>query len=201
MSGKSISVTEIIKIIEKERVFFDQSGGGVTFSGGEPLLQPEMLLALLDKCGSLGIHRAVDTAGHVKTETLLEVACRTDLFLYDLKMMDPTLHRQWTGVSNELILNNLRILSETGARINIRIPVVTGVNDTEENFRQAALFIAGLKHGAEVSLLPCHPIAQAKYAKLERPDDFLRFPEPGKAYLEELAAIFMEHGIRATVGG
>jgi pyruvate formate lyase activating enzyme len=132
---------------------------------------------------------------------MLEVARHTDLFLYDLKMMDPATHRQWTGVSNELILNNLRALSETGVPVNIRIPVVGGINDSEENIRHTARFLAGLKPGTEVSLLPYHPIAQAKYAKLERPDGFLRFQEPDKSDLEKFTTIFREHGIRATMGG
>ena len=96
ISGKEISVAEIMDEIEKERVFFDQSGGGVTFSGGEPLLHTEFLIELLDECGKLGIHRAVDTAGYVKTDIILKVAKHTDLFFYDLKMMDSEKHRKWT---------------------------------------------------------------------------------------------------------
>lgn len=201
MSGRLMSVHEIMEVIEKERVFFDQSGGGVTFSGGEPLLQPEFLSALLEECGRRGIHRAVDTAGHIRTETLLKAARHTDLFLFDLKIMDPELHRQWTGAGNELILRNLTLLSETGVRIIIRIPVAGGVNDTEVNIRQTARFISGLATVNEVSLLPYHPIAQTKYTKLGNPDDFQRFPEPGRPILEKLAAIFGEYGITATIGG
>ncbi|OEU79574.1 MAG: radical SAM protein, partial [Desulfobulbaceae bacterium C00003063] len=115
MSGRTATVNELIEIIEKERIFFDQSGGGVTFSGGEPLLQSEFLIALLDELGSRSIHRTVDTSGFVKSEILLNVAKRTDLFLYDLKMMNSRRHKKWIGVENEQILENLKLLAQTGA--------------------------------------------------------------------------------------
>jgi pyruvate formate lyase activating enzyme len=98
MSGKAMSVAEIMESIENDKVFFDQSGGGVTFSGGEPLLQSKMLTDLLDECGRQGIHRAVDTAGNIPAAVLLDIAERTDLFLFDLKVMDPGVHEQWTGI-------------------------------------------------------------------------------------------------------
>jgi pyruvate formate lyase activating enzyme len=202
MSGKEMSVPEIMEIIEKERIFFDQSGGGVTFSGGEPLVHPKLLIELLDECGKRGIHRAVDTAGHVKTEILLEVADRTDLFLYDLKMMDTALHEQWTGAGNELILSNLKILSETGAHIIIRIPLAGGINDTEENTRETAAFINSLAGEKKlVHLLPYHKIAQTKYMKLGKPDDFGYFSEPEKETLKQIIAIFREYGLIASIGG
>jgi pyruvate formate lyase activating enzyme len=202
MSGKKMQVDEIMVIIEKERIFFDQSGGGVTFSGGEPLLHKEMLIALLDECGKRGIHRAVDTAGNVKTETILEVAARTDLFLYDLKLMDPALHNQWTNAGNELILYNLKAIAETGADIIIRIPLIGGVNDTGENIRQTAEFIAGLAGNVkEVHLLPYHNIAKHKYAKLGREDGFEKLKEPDKISQVNAIAIFAEYGIIASIGG
>lgn len=201
MSGKIMSVSEIMNIIEKERVFFDQSGGGVTFSGGEPLVYPRLLIELLDACGKRGIHRAVDTAGHVNTETLLEVALRTDLFLFDLKMMDAGRHKQYTGVRNELILYNLKVLAATGTQIIIRIPLVGGVNDHEKNIRQTAEFLAGLAgERKEVHLLPYHPVAQNKYLKLGRPEDFESLSAPDKEIQEQSVAIFLEFGITATIG-
>lgn len=202
MSGKKMHVDEIMDIIEKERIFFDQSGGGVTFSGGEPLLHKELLIALLDECGKRGIHRAVDTAGNVKTETILEVAARTDLFLYDLKLMDPALHHQWTNAGNELILYNLKAIADTGADIIIRIPLIGGLNDSEENIRQTAEFIAGLAGNVkEVHLLPYHNIAKHKYAKLGREDGFEKLKEPDKNSQQNAIAIFAENGIIASIGG
>ena len=202
MSGKVMSVAEIMDAIEKERVFFDQSGGGVTFSGGEPLLHTKLLIELLDECGKKGIHRAVDTAGHVSTETLLEVAGRTDLFLYDLKMMDTELHRKWTTAGNRKILHNLKILAGTGANIIIRIPLIRGINDTVENIQLTAKFISELDgEPKEVHLLPYHAIAQHKYLKLGRAGDFERLMEPGSETIANAISIFGKYGIRAEVGG
>ncbi len=197
-----MTVPEIMEIIEKERPFFDQSGGGVTFSGGEPLIHSKILIELLDECGRRGIHRAVDTAGNVSQETLLEVASRTDLFLYDLKAMDPVLHEQWTGVRNERILENLAALAKNGSRLIIRIPLVGGVNDHEENIRQTAYFMASLPGTKPVvHLLPYHAIAQHKYAKLGKPEAFVQMEEPGRETLEKVIGWFGENGIEAQTGG
>jgi len=202
MSGKVMSVSEIMDMIEKERIFFDQSGGGVTFSGGEPLVHAKMLIELLDECGKRGIHRAVDTAGSVSTETILEVAKRTDLFLYDLKMMDSRLHKKWINAGNERILQNLQTLAETGAHIIIRIPLIGGVNDSDENIEQTARFISGLAGDKkDVHLLPYHNIAQNKYMKLDKSGDFEILREPGKQTLAKAIARFAEYGIKASVGG
>ena len=202
ISGKTISVAEIMKEIEKERIFFDQSGGGVTFSGGEPLLQYQFLVELLDECGKRGIHTAVDTAGLATTEIILDVAKRTNLFLYDLKMMDSERHRKWVGVPNEKILENLKALSETGVKIIIRIPLIGGVNDDEENMTATARFVAALSgEKKEVNLLPYHKIAQTKYQKLGRPDDFRLLEEPSKEAQLRAITIFQEYGIQASIGG
>ena len=202
MSGKVMSVAEIMDAIEKERVFFDQSGGGVTFSGGEPLLHTKLLIELLDECGKKGIHRAVDTTGNVSTETLLEVAGRTDLFLYDLKMMDTELHHEWTTAGNRKILHNLKILAGTGANIIIRIPLIGGINDTVENIQLTAKFISELDgEPKEVHLLPYHAIAQHKYLKLGRANDFEKLKEPGIETIANAISIFGKYGIRAEVGG
>ena len=201
ISGKSMSVAEIMEIIEKERPFMEQSGGGVTFSGGEPLLQSEMLADLLDECGKRGIHRAVDTAGHVKTDILLEFASRTDLFLYDLKVMDPGLHEKWTGVKNDLILHNLRRLAGTGANIIIRIPLIAGVNDHEGNIRKTAEFLLSLPEKVmEVQLLPYHSIAQHKYAKLGKSESFIQLDEPGRNSLDRVSGWFREYGVTVQSG-
>jgi pyruvate formate lyase activating enzyme len=202
MSGKVMSVAEIMDIIEKEQVFFDQSGGGVTFSGGEPLIHKKMLIELLEECGKRRIHRAVDTAGNVSTETILEVARHTDLFLYDLKMMDSELHHKWIRAGNELVLHNLTILAQTGAKIIIRIPLIGEVNDNDENIEQTARFIAELAGDKkEVHLLPYHNIAQNKYMKLGKTDNFEKLKEPEKETMVEAIAKFAEYGITASIGG
>lgn len=202
MSGRMISPDELMDRIKKETIFFDQSKGGVTFSGGEPLMQPEYLIKLLDECGKEGIHRAVDTSGFAKTEILLEVAKRTDLFLYDLKMMDPVKHKKYTGVSNEKILENLQKLSETGARINIRYPMIKGVNASENEIREMGKFIAGLPgEKKEVSILPYHKLAETKHKKLGNKYNPSEMSEPDIAEQEKAIAIFAEYGLKASVGG
>jgi pyruvate formate lyase activating enzyme len=202
MSGKEMSVPEIMDSIEKERVFFDQSGGGVTFSGGEPLVHTKMLLELLEECGKRGIHRAVDTAGNVSTNTILKVARQTDLFLYDLKMMDSGLHRKWISSGNEKILHNLKAIAGAGANIIIRIPLIGGVNDNDENIESTAKFISELDGEKKiVHLLPYHNIAQNKYMKLGRADDFEILHEPDKKTLSRAITIFGGYGIAASVGG
>jgi pyruvate formate lyase activating enzyme len=202
ISGRVMSVSQIMDIIEKERTFFDQSGGGVTFSGGEPLIHSEMLIELLDECRERGIHTAVDTAGNVKTEVILEVAKRTDLFLFDLKLMDGEMHKKWVGAANELIQHNLKEIANAGSEIVIRIPVIADVNDTVQNFEQTAKFISKLSGTKKVvNLLPYHNIAEAKYAKLGSNCKYQRMTEPSKATLDDAVEIFARYGIRATVGG
>ncbi len=202
MSGHPMSVDEIMNEIEKERVFFDQSGGGVTFSGGEPMLHHEFLMQLLDECGRRKIHRAIDTAGLINTEILLEVASRTDLFLFDLKVMDAEKHRKWIGVPNGKILENLKVLAATGANINIRIPLIGGVNDDAENMKATAKFVASLSGEKKVvNLLPYHKIAQTKYQKLGRPEEFQLLEEPTKEAQQQAIAIFEKYGIQASIGG
>jgi len=202
ISGREISVSEIVQEIEKERPFFDQSGGGVTFSGGEPLIHHKFLIRLLEECGKRGIHRAVDTAGNVNTDIIRAVAMHTDLFLYDLKIVDPENHRKWTGATNKKILENLKLLADNGAKIIIRIPLIGGVNDDSENIEETARFVAELAGEKKaVNLLPYHKIAQTKYQKLGRPEDFQLMEEPSGEVQLLAVSIFQKHGLVATIGG
>jgi pyruvate formate lyase activating enzyme len=221
MSGKQYGVKDLMQIIERERVHIEHSGGGVTFSGGEPLMHPEFLIEMLKACDEKGLHRAVDTCGFTATETLLEVAKHTDLFLYDLKLMDPIQHKKWTGVDNRLILKNLKILAEAGANINIRIPLIKNVNSGVEEVTKIAEFIAELqsiknrglvtlstdKLGATpkqkmlVNLLPYHNIASGKYKKLEMFYDSDLMDEPTAEDLKNATEIFEKYGIEVEVGG
>ncbi len=202
MSGQEQSVAELLEVIEKERPFFDQSGGGVTFSGGEPLLYPEFLCAILDACGNRGIHRCIDTAGLAKTETLLKVAQRTDLFLYDLKLIDSARHKAWTGVDNQLILKNLQALAATDAKIQVRIPLIIGVNADLENITRTAAFIAALPGEKKpVNLLPYHDVAAGKDQKLGQSRSLEGLSEPGSTKIAEIVALFAEHDLLASVGG
>jgi pyruvate formate lyase activating enzyme len=214
MSGKLYGVEDLMKIIERERVHIEHSDGGVTFSGGEPLMHPDFLIEMLKACGEKGLHRAVDTCGFASTETLLEVAKHTDLFLYDLKLMDPVQHKKWTGVDNRLILKNLKILAEAGANINIRIPFIKYVNTGIKEITGMAEFVADLqsskKRGLEttsplqkmlVNLLPYHNIASGKYKKLEMFYDSAAMDEPTAENLKSAVEIFGKYGIEVEIGG
>lgn len=202
MSGRYESITDLLEVIENERPFFDQSGGGVTFSGGEPLLYPEFLIEILDACGRLQIHRTVDTSGLAKTKNILDVAKRTDLFLYDLKLMDSKKHKQWTGAGNKRILQNLEALAKTGAAIQIRIPLIKGVNADDDNIEATAAFVAALPGPRKkISLLPYHNVAAGKFAKLGRSYEPGPMAEPGEEDLARVITRFASHGLTATTGG
>jgi pyruvate formate lyase activating enzyme len=165
-------------------------------------MHPEFLIEILKACGEKGLHRAVDTCGFASTETLLEVAKYTDLFLYDLKLMDPVQHKKWTGVDNRLILKNLKILAETGANINIRIPFIKNVNTGDEEITRMAELVSSL-HGKKpfVNLLPYHNIASGKYKKLEMFYDSAAMDEPTAEDLKIAAEIFEKYGIDVEIGG
>lgn len=202
MSGRFYTSQELLKIIEKERVHFEQSGGGVTISGGEPLMFPEYLTELLALCKKSDIHTAVDTSGFAPKETLLKVAGYTDLFLYDLKLMDPVLHKKWTGVDNKLIFENLKILADAEKTVNIRIPLIKNVNADKENLRRTAQFISALSGKIPpVNLLPYHPIGKGKYKKMGIPYDSFGMEELTEKEVEHAAQLFKTYGIEVEVGG
>jgi pyruvate formate lyase activating enzyme len=202
MTGQIYSVDQLMAIIEKERLIFDQSGGGVTFSGGEPLLQSDFLIELLDACGESGFHRSVDTCGFTDTAKLLEVAKRTDLFLYDLKQLNSNRHNEFTGVNNEKILNNLSALAKTGANINIRFPFIGGVNTDSENVEKMAEFIANLEgEKVVINLLPYHQIAAHKYKKMGKEYGTGIMTEPTNEEINLAIKIFANYNLEVIVGG
>ena len=202
MIGKAMTVKEVMKQIKREVVFMDNSEGGVTISGGEPLLHHQYLIKLLDACGEEGIHRCIDTSGFANSKVLLEVASKSEHFLYDLKMMDDKKHKEWTGVSNKNILENLKILAETGTPINIRIPLIKGVNDDEKNIHDSAKFIAALNgKSLVVNILPFHNIAEKKYEKLGIQYNKGNMDEPEIKRQNEILEIFKSYGIKSEIGG
>ena len=199
--GQKVTVAEVVRQIEKDIAFYDQSRGGVTFSGGEPLMQPEFLLQLLDACRHLDLHRTVDTTGYADAKLLLKVAQKTDLFLYDLKLMDPEKHRKYTGVSNEQILDNLKQLTQNDVRIQVRMPVIPGINSDAENIDKTADFIHSLGKIEHVSLLPFHNSAQAKYRRLNMQSISTPIAPPGAGMVQNIAARLKKTGLKVTIGG
>jgi pyruvate formate lyase activating enzyme len=164
--GRRMGVKEVLDEVLLDRVFYEESGGGVTFSGGEPFLQPQFLLKLLAACRTEGIHTAVDTSGYASREDLMTAAPLTDLFLYDLKIMDDARHRQWTGASNAVILENLLALGAVHQNIWIRMPLVPGFNDDAEQIEAVARFAASVPGVRQVNLLPYHATAAHKWIGL-----------------------------------
>jgi pyruvate formate lyase activating enzyme len=193
--GYRASIDEIIGEISKDQPFYDQSGGGVTFSGGEPLAQAGQLVELLKRCGELEIHRSVDTSGHAETSTLLEVAAHTDLFLFDLKQMDNQLHEHFTGVGNEQILANLETLSKNGARIRIRFPLEATVNDSVENVEAMGRFLSDLGTIEHVDLIVYHDLAGSKYKKLGKPDLTDKAYRIGSESVDRTTRLLEAHGL------
>ncbi|MBQ6678695.1 MAG: glycyl-radical enzyme activating protein [Lachnospiraceae bacterium] len=164
-SGSEYTVDEVLKILLRDAPFYESSGGGVTLSGGEVLLQPDFAAALLARCREQGLHTAVDTAGFVPWAAFEQVLPFTDLFLYDIKAVTPELHREAVRQDNALILENYRRLIEAGARIWVRIPVVPGYSDDTEEIRKIAGFLKGQEPEA-VELLRFHRMAESKYREL-----------------------------------
>ena len=202
MTGEVMSVEEVMKQIKRDVVLMDNSEGGVTISGGEPLLHHQYLIKLLDACGEEGIHRCVDTSGFANTNVLLEVASKSEHFLYDLKIMDDEKHKEWTGVSNKIILENLQILSGTDRAMNIRIPLIKGVNDDDKNIHDSAKFIAALNgNSPTVNILPFHNIAEKKYEKLGKYYERGTMDEPDLTRQEEIIEIFKSYGLNTIIGG
>jgi pyruvate formate lyase activating enzyme len=164
--GREMSASQLMLEIERDIPFYDQSGGGVTFTGGEPMAQFEFLEEVLRLCKAKQIHTALDTSGYTSWEKLESILPKVDLFLYDIKIMDNSQHLQYTSVSNKLILNNLTRLSEAGAHILIRLPIIPAINDDPGNLEAAASFLQKLPCLDGVELMPYHNIGMAKFQAL-----------------------------------
>jgi pyruvate formate lyase activating enzyme len=200
MLGKAMTVAEVLAQVKKDELFYESSGGGVTISGGEPLAQAEFTAALLQALKRAGIHTTLDTSGNVSWADVEKCAGHTDLFLYDIKHLDPAQHEQLTGVDNALILANLHRLAERGANIWLRIPLIPGLNDAPEHI--AAVGDLARELGIrEVYLLPYHHLAMGKYEKLGLTYKLPDLIEPTQQHMEELQGILLKKGLNAYIGG
>ncbi len=179
MCGREMTAEEILREVIRDKTFYDASGGGVTFSGGECMLRPAFLRECLSLCREAEIQTAVDTAGCVPWESFEGVLDKTDLFLYDLKLMDKTLHKKYIGADNTLILENLVKLASLGCEIIVRIPVIGGVNDNDSEMHAMAEFLAPLSVRA-VELLPYHAMGEHKYTALGVEPVCFAVPAPEK---------------------
>lgn len=198
--GKYYTVDELFEIVKKDAASYRISGGGVTIAGGEATMFPDFTLALIDKCQDEYIHTAIDTCGYTINEKSFECLKRADLLLYDLKHMDSETHRKLTGVPNERILDNLKALNDMHKDIIIRIPVIPGYNDSEENLRASAELIASLKSVERLDLIGYHNYSQKKYQQLDRPY-LMTIPAAEEPYMVGIKSIFEEYGINVQIGG
>lgn len=199
LSGREYTVDEAMAEIQKDQAYYGASGGGVTFSGGEPLLQPAFLADVLTECRQLGIHCAVDTAGNVPWTTFLAIAPLTDLFLYDVKAFHPDVHRRATGVGNQLILENLKKLVTLGKPVWVRIPLVPGHNAELEEVAAIAGFLQSVGGIERIELLPYHSLGSEKYASLDRDYPAAGTPIPYQKDLEPLRELFAARGLPVSI--
>jgi pyruvate formate lyase activating enzyme len=199
--GRETTVADLVNEIEKDRIFYEQSGGGATFSGGDPLAQPVFLEELLEALRSRGIRTAVDISGFTAAGPLEKIAAKTDLILYDLKIMDETKHRELTGVSNSPILDNLKRLATNGTEVWIRIPLLAGVNDDDTNIDQTIAFLKTLRKVKNVGLLHYHSGGNEKARRLGKESCCKTFEAPSEARLAAIEAAFRGAGFNVQKGG
>ena len=200
--GTDTSVADIIQEFEKERIVMEESGGGVTFSGGEPLSQPAFLLELLKKSVERGFHTAVDTSGMTDRSVLEQIVPYTNIFLYDIKLMDEKLHEKYTGISNRQIIDNLTWLAQKNAKIHIRIPLVNGITSTDENLSRIGGFLEPIKEKvSRIDLLPYNYMGKSKYHKLEIPFEMAAENlSPDNEQLKSVVSFFQSKGFNVHTG-
>ena len=206
VAGRQTTVREVVAEVLRDRPVYEESGGGVTFSGGEPLAQPAFLLAALEACRQKGLHVAVDTCGAAPREVVLAAAARADLLLWDVKTLDPERHRDLTGVPLEPILANLAAVSRTGVPIWLRLPIVPGVSDDPVHVARAVALAERTSSVARVSLLPFHRTANGKRERLGKAptaaeEALSGAPSPAPERMAALAALFAPTGLTITIGG
>jgi len=199
--GREMTVEQVMADILTDVVFYDESGGGVTFSGGEPLLQDEFLLDLLRACKAHDLHTAVDTCGFASPEILERVRPYVDLFLYDLKLMDEQRHREVTGVSNALILENLERLAANHHPVVLRVPIIPQINDDEKNLRQLGAFVRTLPAVVRGDLLAYHKLGIEKHERLNSQNPMPETTPPATDEMAAIKSLLESFGLKVTLGG
>jgi pyruvate formate lyase activating enzyme len=199
VEGREISVEKAVTELSRDRPFYETSGGGVTLSGGEPLAQPAFSAAVLERCRAEGMHTCLDTSGQAPWDDLERALRWTDLVLYDFKLADPERHRKYTGVGNDLILGNLAKVDARGMPIEVRVPVIPGVNDDVENIAATAAFLAPLRSVRRVTLLGYHRFGESKYRRLGRAYRLEGMQPPSRERMEEVAGRLRAAGLETVI--
>ncbi|MHC4520084.1 MAG: glycyl-radical enzyme activating protein [Planctomycetota bacterium] len=199
--GQQMTIDEVMAEVRKDVIFYDESGGGVTFSGGEPLMQVDFLLTLLNRCRAEAIHTTVDTTCHAQAAPMQRVAEVADLLQCDVKHMDSEGHERYTGVPNELILANIQALARVGKEIVIRFPVVPGFNDSDENIKATARFVQSLQRVSRIDLLPYNRGGLEKSVRLSDEMSLMQAQTPDDGAMDRIAETFRSCGFDVKIGG
>ncbi len=200
--GKYFTLDNLLRIVEEDKAFYDKSGGGVTVSGGDPLMQAQFIREFLRECRDRRIHTAIETSGYAQWKTMERVLEFTDLVLYDIKHMSSRRHRELTGVSNKLILQNLKKTADRKVPIIIRIPLVPDSNDSEENIENTTKLVAQLKNVQEIHILPYHRLGMTKYQGLDREYKLPNLSPPDAGKIQKCVKVMEKgSGLEVKVGG
>ncbi|MEZ5082064.1 MAG: glycyl-radical enzyme activating protein [Bacteroidales bacterium] len=198
--GKEYSVDEVMVILEKDRIFYDESGGGVTFSGGEPLSQTDFLFEVLKRCKHDGIKTAVDTSGYSSKESFEKIIPFTDLVLFDLKIIDNTKHKKFTDVENHIILSNFEFVLKKAKRVIVRFPLIPGITMTTQNIDKVINYLKKTETKPEVNILPFHRIAEGKYLKNGFTNRMAGASELPESEIADVLALIKKFGFEVSIG-
>lgn len=198
--GEEMVISQVIQEIEKDMVFYDESGGGATLSGGEPLMQPEFSQALLKSCKELKIHTTLDTCGYAQIDILSKMCEHVDLILYDLKVINDEKHVKHTGVSNRLILDNLKQLLKNGQHVLIRFPLIPGVNNNEQDIEELGVFVSSMDKVQELSILPYHKAGAEKLKRLTHSKNSFLVSHSSPIEMDEIEKRLKSYGLKIRVG-
>lgn len=201
IAGQDVRVDDVVVEIEKDRSFYEESGGGITLSGGEPMMQPEFVFSLLKECQARGFHTTLDTCGYAPWQDFDQIRSHVNLFLFDLKIMDDANHVKYTGVSNDIILKNLQQLADLGENIVIRVPIIPGITNDEANMNSISEFVQKLPGDQSIDLLPYHHIAKDKYVRLQKTYDLEILTTPSDNEMLQIKQRVEQFDIKVNIGG
>jgi pyruvate formate lyase activating enzyme len=197
--GQTISIDEAFDELRRDMHFYSNSGGGITAGGGEPLNQVDFVTELFHRCREIGIHTTIDTCGYGTVSDLKKVLSETDLVLFDLKLMNSRYHKRFTGKNNGVILRNTKLIVASGVPMIIRIPLIPGINDSEENMVETSRFVSGLNDNLHVDLLPYHRFGEGKYKMLDREYQLNGVKLQNEESLKRFVEMFKQDGLDCAI--